>query len=39
VADLAGSLGFSAINLGSLAQGRLAQFGGPLMVHNLIKVA
>jgi predicted dinucleotide-binding enzyme len=39
VADLAGKLGFSAINLGSLTQGRLAQFGGPLMVHNLIKHA
>jgi predicted dinucleotide-binding enzyme len=39
VTDLAGKLGFSAINLGSLTQGRLAQFGGPLMVHNLIKHA
>jgi hypothetical protein len=39
VADLASSLGLSAINLGSLAQGQIAQFGGPLMVHNLIKVA
>jgi predicted dinucleotide-binding enzyme len=39
VADLAGKFGFSAINLGSLTQGRLAQFGGPLMVHNLIKHA
>ena len=39
VADLVGKLGFSAINLGSLTQGRLAQFGGPLMVHNLIKHA
>jgi predicted dinucleotide-binding enzyme len=39
VGNLAGSLGFSTINLGSLAQGRLAQFGGPLMVHNLIKFA
>jgi hypothetical protein len=39
VAGLAGKLGFSAINLGNLTQGRLAQFGGPLMVHNLIKHA
>jgi predicted dinucleotide-binding enzyme len=39
VVDLTGALRFSAINLGSLAQGRLAQFGGPLMVHNLTKLA
>jgi 8-hydroxy-5-deazaflavin:NADPH oxidoreductase len=38
VTDLASSLRFSAINLGTLAQGRLAQFGGPLMVHNLSKL-
>ncbi|MFL6819898.1 MAG: hypothetical protein ACJ8EF_18365 [Bradyrhizobium sp.] len=38
VTDLAGSLRFSAIDLGTLAQGRLAQFGGPLMVHNLSKL-
>src|SRR3954447_21559472 len=39
VVDLAGSLRFSAINLESLVQGRLAQFGGPLMVHNLTNLA
>jgi predicted dinucleotide-binding enzyme len=39
VANLAGSLRFSAINLGSLSHGRVAQFGGPLMVHNLTELA
>jgi hypothetical protein len=34
---IAGKLGFSGLDLGKLAEGRLAQFGGPLMVHNLIK--
>jgi len=37
VATLIKRLGFSGIDLGKLAEGRLAQFGGPLMVHNLIK--
>lgn len=37
VATLIKSLGFAAIDLGKLAEGRLAQFGGPLMVHNLLK--
>lgn len=38
VASLAEKLGFSAIDLGSIDQGgRLQHFGGPLMVHNLIK--
>lgn len=37
VATLIKKLGFGAIDLGKLAEGRLAQFGGPLMVHNLIK--
>ncbi|MBW5435748.1 NADPH-dependent F420 reductase [Bradyrhizobium canariense] len=37
VATLAEKLGFSGLDLGKLADGRLAQFGGPLMVHNLIK--
>ena len=37
VAALIKKLGFAAIDLGKLAEGRLAQFGGPLMVHNLIK--
>jgi hypothetical protein len=37
VAGLAEKLGFAAINLGNLAAGQLAQFGGPLMVQNLIK--
>jgi hypothetical protein len=37
VATLIKGLGFAAIDLGKLAAGRLAQFGGPLMVHNLIK--
>jgi len=38
IASLAEQLGFSAIDLGSLNQGgRLQHFGGPLMVHNLIK--
>ncbi|QDW37865.1 NADPH-dependent F420 reductase [Bradyrhizobium sp. KBS0727] len=37
VATLIKKLGFAAIDLGKLAEGRLAQFGGPLMVHNLIK--
>lgn len=37
IATLAQKLGFSGIDLGKLADGRLAQFGGPLMVHNLIK--
>jgi predicted dinucleotide-binding enzyme len=37
VATLIQKLGFAAIDLGKLAEGRLAQFGGPLMVHNLIK--
>jgi 8-hydroxy-5-deazaflavin:NADPH oxidoreductase len=39
VATLIKRLGFAAIELGKLADGRLAQFGGPLMVHNLIKHA
>jgi predicted dinucleotide-binding enzyme len=37
VAILIKRLGLAAIDLGNLAEGRLAQFGGPLMVHNLIK--
>jgi len=38
VASLATSLGFSAITLGRLEEGGLLQqFGGPLMVHSLIK--
>ena len=37
VATLAQKLGLSGLDLGKLADGRLAQFGGPLMVHNLIK--
>ena len=37
VATLIKKLGFATIDLGKLAEGRLAQFGGPLMVHNLIK--
>jgi len=37
IATLARKLGFSAIDLGKLADGRLAQFGGPLVIHNLIK--
>ena len=37
VATLIKSVGFAAIDLGKLAEGRLAQFGGPLMVHNLLK--
>lgn len=37
VAALAAKLGFAPIILGDLADGRLAQFGGPLMVHNLTK--
>ncbi len=37
-AALAEALGFAPINLGRIDEGgRLAQFGGPLMVHNLIK--
>lgn len=39
VAALAAKLGFAPIILGDLASGRLAQFGGPLMVHNLTKHA
>jgi predicted dinucleotide-binding enzyme len=38
VASLASSLGFSTITLGRLEEGGLLQqFGGPLMVHSLIK--
>ncbi len=37
VATLIKSVGFAAIDLGKFAEGRLAQFGGPLMVHNLLK--
>lgn len=37
VAALATKLGFAPIILGGLADGRLAQFGGPLMVHDLSK--
>jgi hypothetical protein len=37
VAGLLTKLGFAPITLGDLANGRLAQFGGPLMVHSLIK--
>src|SRR5437588_9640144 len=37
VATLIKRLGFSGIDLGKLADGRLAQLCGPLMVHNLIK--
>jgi predicted dinucleotide-binding enzyme len=37
VATLIKRLGFSGIDLGKLAEARLAQFGGPLMVHNLTK--
>lgn len=37
VAALAAKLGFAPIILGDLADGRLAQFGSPLMVHNLTK--
>lgn len=37
-AALAEALGFAPINLGRIDEGgRLAQFGGPLAVHNLIK--
>lgn len=39
VAALIKRLGFAAIELGKLGDGRLAQFGGPLMVQNLIKHA
>lgn len=38
IAALVEALGFSAIDLGPIDQGgRLQHFGGPLMVHNLIK--
>jgi hypothetical protein len=38
VAELAGRLGFAAIDLGGLANGRLTQFpGGPLTALNLVK--
>ncbi|QRK11333.1 NADPH-dependent F420 reductase [Archangium violaceum] len=38
VAGLIQQLGFAPIELGKLADGgRLQQFGGPLMVHNLLK--
>lgn len=38
IASLVERLGFSAIDLGPINQGgRLQHFGGPLMVHNLIK--
>ena len=38
VAAVIEALGFSAIDLGPIDQGgRLQHFGGPLMVHNLIK--
>lgn len=37
VAGLISRLGFAAVDLGKLSDGRLAQFGGPLMLHNLIK--
>ncbi|MDR7098968.1 putative dinucleotide-binding enzyme [Lysobacter niabensis] len=38
IAALIEALGFSAIDLGPIDQGgRLQHFGGPLMVHNLIK--
>lgn len=38
VATLAERLGFVAVDLGRIdAGGRLQQFGGPLMVHNLVK--
>jgi predicted dinucleotide-binding enzyme len=37
-ATLAETLGFAPVNLGRIDEGgRLAQFGGPLMVHSLIK--
>jgi predicted dinucleotide-binding enzyme len=37
-AALAEALGYAPINLGRIEEGgRLAQFGGPLMVHSLIK--
>ncbi|CAG9173796.1 NADPH-dependent F420 reductase [Cupriavidus respiraculi] len=40
VAALIGRLGFAAIDLGKLAEGgRLQQFGGALVVHNLVKQA
>lgn len=39
-ADLIAALGYAAINLGRIDEGgRLQQFGGPLMVHSLIKQA
>lgn len=39
-AALADTLGYAPINLGRIDEGgRLAQFGGPLMVHSLIKQA
>jgi len=38
IAALATDLGFAPVALGRIAEGgRLQQFGGPLMVHNLIK--
>jgi predicted dinucleotide-binding enzyme len=39
VADLAGKLGYAAIDLGGLEQSRLVQFpGGPLAIINLVKL-
>lgn len=39
VASLIEKLGFAPIQLGNLAEGgRLQQFGGPLTVHNLVKL-
>jgi predicted dinucleotide-binding enzyme len=40
VSKLVASFGFAPIDLGKLSEGgRLQQFGGPLHVHNLIKLA
>jgi predicted dinucleotide-binding enzyme len=39
VAALVGKLGFAPIILGKLAEGgRLQQYGGPLVIHNLVKI-
>jgi predicted dinucleotide-binding enzyme len=39
VADLAGKLGYAAIDLGGLEQSRLVQFpGGPLAIINMVQL-